>query len=180
MNIKRWAFVLGLLCVSCVAVGTCCNIHMPVGSWLNNDADRYRCISFDNSLADNATLYMMSDEQIIFEKWLRLDETSLNTYDIDKYACLQFADDVLKNATENGFVSIWVTLIPNKTGVPHAIICKYYAETHTYELYSAQCDKRITDILKNDGTETEVEVLRQYTISNTHHINYSILYLGKI
>jgi len=52
--------------------------------------------------------------QTEFEKWLVVDQTNEHKYITGEYMCLQFADNLIKNATNAGFRDVCLMITPNR------------------------------------------------------------------
>jgi len=103
-----------------------------------------------------------------FEDWLTIDPTSDHDYVDEEYMCLQFANDLIKNATDAGFRDVRLVSIGN-----HALVFIDFLDSG-FDLYEPQTDVSVFDKYRTDGKRDSFNVYKEY---HTHENNMRGIYL---
>ena len=91
--------------------------------------------------------------QTEFEAWLAIDTTNEHEYVVGSYMCLQFSDDLIKNATAAGFSNVYLLNTSNRVyrsgrlGLPvgHFLVLVVF-DNGDVEAYEPQTDESILNL----------------------------------
>ena len=111
-----------------------------------------------------------------FETWLSADLTDMGEYIDGQYQCVQFSDDLIKNATAAGFSDVHMAQVKHvvfsngtvyNTGASHALVYVSFGD-NDIELYDPQTDEPVSllyvEAYKKVPFENTVLVLTDYTL----------------
>jgi len=121
--------------------------------------------------------------QTEFEQWLAVDQTNEHKYITGEYMCFQFADNLIKNATDAGFSNVYLVIAPNRieydrenfyiTTEQHGLVyvmfendrCGIYEPTtdeNVYENYTLNNHTDVITVLMNYRTDTTNKTIVWY------------------
>ena len=116
-------------------------------------------------------------EQEDFEEWLVIDQTDQHEYVYGSYMCIQFADQLIKNATAAGFDVCMAGVDYTDSDLGHGFVCvlldgeRTFCGTVFHELgfYDAVDDENLGGWVRGSNIK-RIYILSDYTFSNVTSI----------